>query len=147
MSNNAITHEIVLNANPASVYEAITTQKGLRGWWTDTATTGSKVGEEAEFAFNHKGAVMTFRIDALEPAQRLVWTNVRTVNNAGWKDTVITFNLSKVAGGTKIAFCHEGWKDGSASIAVCTGGWQYFLGSLKSYVETGSGTPAINEGP
>jgi len=38
-------HEIQINASPAKVYEAITTQKGLRGWWTGDGV-GAKHSEQ-----------------------------------------------------------------------------------------------------
>jgi len=37
-------HSIPIAANPEAVYEAVATQKGMRGWWTRETTMDERVG-------------------------------------------------------------------------------------------------------
>ena len=50
-------HQITINAAPAKVYEALTTQEGLRAWWTADAATEKKVGGKAEVGFDKRSRV------------------------------------------------------------------------------------------
>lgn len=43
-----IKHQIPISATPEKVYAALTTEKGLRGWWTADSKTDDKVGGKAE---------------------------------------------------------------------------------------------------
>ena len=42
---------------------------------------------------------------------------------------------------TAVLFTHADWRSPSELMAHCSARWAYFLLSLKSYVETGCGTP------
>jgi uncharacterized protein YndB with AHSA1/START domain len=58
---------------PASVlYAALSTQAGLRQWWTQTCTVGDKVGELARFEFGEIFKVM--RIETLRPDRQVRWS-------------------------------------------------------------------------
>ena len=37
----------------------------------------------------------------------------------------------------------SGFPASSACYEECVGGWKHFLGSLKTYLETGTGTPHV----
>jgi uncharacterized protein YndB with AHSA1/START domain len=64
-------------APPEAVYEALATQDGLAGHWTDQLDVREEAGAIARFGFG-PGWHMTreVRIDALEPGRRVVWTPV-----------------------------------------------------------------------
>jgi Activator of Hsp90 ATPase homolog 1-like protein len=53
-------HQIPINATPEKVYAALSTQAGLRGWWTVDATADEKVGGKADFGFDKRQ--MVFRM-------------------------------------------------------------------------------------
>ena len=48
-------HQIRIEAAPETVYAAVATQAGLRGWWTADTKTDGKVGGKAEFGFDKRG--------------------------------------------------------------------------------------------
>jgi hypothetical protein len=47
------------------------------------------------------------------------------------------------AGGTRLEFLHDGWRERGKVYEACEGGWTHFMASLKSYLETGQGTPHV----
>lgn len=38
--------ELLLSAPASTVFQALTTPKGLKGWWTTTCEIGTAVGEQ-----------------------------------------------------------------------------------------------------
>ena len=63
-----ITHELLLAADNNTVFQAVATGAGVRGWWAKDADTGAAVGDTHTLRFQ-KGdmtVTMVFRIDALE---------------------------------------------------------------------------------
>jgi hypothetical protein len=56
-----------------------------------------------------------------------------------WVGTSLAWQISPDATGTEVAFEHAGWKDDAPEPVVQ--GWRHFLGSLRSFVETGAGQP------
>jgi hypothetical protein len=76
-----IVHSVDIETTPDRLYEAITTQKGLTGWWTPQVKAEPTVGALNEFHFT--GTTLKFRVDKLEPA-RHVMSEVHRTN------TVIT---------------------------------------------------------
>ena len=53
----------------------------------------------------------------------------------------LSFDLTAQDDGTVVLFTHAGWREPCEFMAHCSARWAYFLLSLKSYVETGTGTP------
>ena len=60
-----------------------------------------------------------------------------------WVGTQIVWQIEESSTGSKIKFMHKGLVPMLDCYEVCKGGWGYFLGSLKNYLETGMGTPYI----
>ena len=68
---NRYRRQLLLSASPATVYQALTTQQGLRGWWTQTCEVSSTVGGRATFRFNRTCKVM--QIEGLVPDREVRW--------------------------------------------------------------------------
>lgn len=130
-----------ISASPGKVYEAIKTTEGNRGWWTRDCEVGQAVGDRAVFRFDAGKTVMKFRVDALEPGHLVEWTCTGHEGNPEWQGTKVSFRLIPTGAGTRVDFAHTGWREKSRCYEMCVGGWTHFMGSLKSYVETGAGTP------
>ncbi|HEV2173603.1 MAG TPA: SRPBCC domain-containing protein, partial [Nitrospira sp.] len=58
-----------------------------------------------------------------------------------WAGTSVTWQLTPVHNGTKLVFTHEGFVKKDEVYEQTRRNWDYFLASLKSYLETGKGTP------
>ena len=58
-----------------------------------------------------------------------------------WVGTKLTFDLAPKGDETVVLFTHADWREPVEFMAHCSARWAYFLLSLKSYLETGKGTP------
>lgn len=136
----SIKDEVRIRATPAAAYTALTEQAGYRGWWNKVADVPSSVGGEAKLVFTKDGQLvpMTFRIDTLTPNELVHWTCTAHGMDS-WIGTTLTWSIKAAADEVLVSLDHEGWK-GEPPGPVAQG-WQHFLGSLKSYLETGTGQP------
>jgi uncharacterized protein YndB with AHSA1/START domain len=137
-------------APAATIYRALTTTEGHRGWWTSDCEVGGAVGQEAAFRFDPMGDVhgtmeMRFRIDRLDTDRAVALTCVGQKNNPDWQDTRLTFTLSPSGGKTRVDLVHSAWRERSKVYDACVAGWSHFLQSLKAYAETGAGTPHVRK--
>lgn len=133
-----ILFELSINAPSADVYAALTQEKGIMGWWTKSATIKAEVGSLAEFRFG-PGALQ-FEVNQLQPGKLVVWKTVQ--GQPDWTGTKVRFELEDSDGGTKLRFGHRDFASEDGSFASTAYNWAYFILSLKSYLETGKGTPA-----
>ena len=144
--------QLSLAAKPNAVYEALTTPEGLRGWWTQTCDVATGLGKST-FRFNDTYKVM--QVEALEPEREVRWKCVEAHLEAPgvkktdeWVGTQIVFKLSpEGAGKTRLALEHHGLTPALECFEICQGGWDHFLSSLQSFVETGRGTPLVPDSP
>ena len=144
--------QLDLAASPAAVYAALSTQAGLRGWWTQTCEVQEVEGGSATFRFgaHHK----TMRIDRLDPGREVRWTCVQAhIEVAGlppdeWVGTTIAFRLAPSGhAGTRLDVEHLGLTPQLACWELCRTGWEQFLASLQALVEQGRGAPFVPADP
>lgn len=144
--------QLDLAAPPAAVYAALSTQPGLRGWWTQTCDVAEVEGGTATFRFgpHHK----TMRIDRLVPDREVRWHCVQAhIEVPGmpadeWVGTTIAYRLAPRGGqGTRLEVEHLGLTPALACWELCRTGWDQFLGSLQALVEQGRGQPFVPDDP
>ena len=144
---NHYQQSLVIAADPATVYAALTTPIGLRGWWSQDCDVATEVGGALQFRFGRNYKDM--RIERLEPGREVRWLCTGAHMAASeltrkdeWVGTQIVFRLMpQGAGRTRLDFEHVGLVPNLECYDLCSNGWQYFLGSLQQFVETGRGTP------
>ncbi len=155
-----ISQELIIAAAPAVVYEAITSQQGLRAWWTPGASTTGAANSIARFGFgDHYFKEMT--ITHLVPLQLVQWhcdagatewigTDISFALRAGTRDSLlndrpeILGQLEQQEGNgtmTLLVFHHNNWQTYSPMFAECSFTWARFLWGLKLLCETGTGLP------
>ena len=132
-----IIHRIGIRADPTKVFAALTTEKGLAGWWTKNTKADAKVGATLQFRFGQGGPDM--KVVGLNPNKNVKWKCVSGPEE--WVDTDLTFDLKEEDGETVLLFGHRKWKEAGEFMAHCSCKWAYFLLSLKSLLEHGKGTP------
>ena len=66
--------------------------------------------------------------------------------NDEWKGTAIVWKSTGNETGTRITLTHKGLIPKLECFEICRTGWNYFLQSLKKYLETGKGYPFKNPG-
>jgi len=133
-----IRHLITIDAPVGVVYMAITQQEGLAGWWTTDAVTNPVVGSIAGFRFGDRHH-NTIRIVTLETDDRVEW--ICLDGDPEWVGTTFTFELESREGVTVVRFTHGNWREMTDFFATCNYHWGFYMRSLKTFCETGTGEP------
>ncbi len=133
-----IKHRVGIKAATSDLYQRLTTDQGLSGWWTlDTRGTGP-VGSIIEFRFGDNGP--DFKVIELVPDQLVRWRHSGEMPG-DWMGTEIEFKLEEDEKQTIVLFRHYNWHESSDFLAHCSTKWAIFLMSLKANVEKGMGNP------
>ncbi|MEX0287663.1 MAG: SRPBCC domain-containing protein [Flavobacteriaceae bacterium] len=133
-----IKHNFTIHSSLQKVYEVITTEKGLRGWWTIGATAKPEEGFINHFEFG-PSHFKKMKITRLEEPSQVHWRCVD--GDHEWIGTTVLFVLEDRKGATFLKFSHNDWTEESEYFGVCTYHWGRFLVSLKLLCETGKGEP------
>lgn len=163
----SICQKLLIGAPAEEVYNALTTRKGLAGWWTPDTTARVEVNSIARFPFRFPtGMVFTLemKVTELKPSRLVKWNCVGGADE--WLGTTISFRLDtgdketllkshpemvpqieyqKSDKGTVVIFQHDDWKEYTPMFAECSFTWGAFLRSLKLLCETGEGKPWPNQ--
>jgi uncharacterized protein YndB with AHSA1/START domain len=135
-----ILHRIgVKDSTPEKVYEALTTLDGLAGWWSsDTVGAPNEVDGTIEFRFVPGNISM--KVLELEPSTRVLWEVV--IEPDEWVGTTVEWEIKQEDDYTIVLFSHLGWTEPTEFMHHCSTKWASFLMSLKSLLETGTGSPS-----
>lgn len=134
----AITEELIIEVTPQRVWSALTQQNEIVQWWAYEAQIKPEVGTLAEFRFRQGAFILQFELAELDQDKKMRWTSRQGLPQ--WAGTSVTWQLTPIRSGTRLIFTHDGF----AQVDERTRGiWVYFLASLKSYLETGKGTPGV----
>jgi uncharacterized protein YndB with AHSA1/START domain len=132
-----------IDARPDAVFEALATQEGLAGNWTDQLDVPEQEGGIARFGFGpDRARTLELRIDDLDPGRAVTWTPVGGF--PGWLGTSITWRLAPADdGGTIVQFRHSGWPDEAADgeMAMCGYTWAMIIDRLSAQVVRGERAP------
>lgn len=126
-------HEITIEAGPEKVYAALTTQKGLRGWWTADTIAEERAGGDAQFGFDRRGTVFNMKIEELVPPVRVVWSCHG--EHEEWKGTRLSWDIDSQDGRSVLRFRHANWREASKFFAMCNSTWGELMYRIKAYVE------------
>ncbi len=140
MSN--IRHNLTIAATIKEVYDAITLEKGLKGWWTNECSAKSEEGNINHFIFGEE-YFNKMKILKLNSPKEIYWECLD--GDKEWVGTKISFELKEKDNMTFLKFSHLGWEDESEFFGFCNHHWGRFLDSLKSLCETGKGQPFIKD--
>lgn len=137
---SSIKEKVIVRGSTDKVFDALTSTSGYRGWWSKDCQIAEKPGAESSLKFNKNGTIvsMRFRVDEVVPKKSVRWTCVAHDMDS-WIGTTLTWALAADGNATEVSFEHSGWK-GDAPEPVVQG-WRHFVGSLRSFVETGEGQP------
>ncbi len=126
-------HEIQISAPAQNVFEAITTQKGVRSWWTRDSVVQPGVGSIAEMGFNSRALLLRMRVDELRPHKRIVWYCLG--EDEEWKDTRLIWDISEKDGMTILHLLHAYWRSPGSTFATANSTWGELIHRLKDYIE------------
>ena len=138
------TTTITVGQTPEEAFAAI---NNVREWWTgDPGVEGStdKLGDE--FTYRYEDVHYSKqKIIELVPGKKVVWLVLDarlkfTQDKTEWKDTEITFEISKKGNQTEIRFTHVGLVPQFECFDSCSDAWgSYINGSLRKLITTGKG--------
>jgi uncharacterized protein YndB with AHSA1/START domain len=134
----SIIHRLYIDAPVEIVFENLTTQRGLAGWWTPEAKAQPESGSILRFAFG-AGYFKEMKVEELKRPRKIKWVCVKGYKD--WIGTTITFELEKQEQGTSLYFHHDGWKKAARELGECSYDWAMFMRSLRFLCETGKGFP------
>ena len=138
-----ILHKVgIKSSSTEDAYSALTAREGLSAWWTSDTQGQSKVGEVLKFRFG-EGRGFDMKVLELQPPTHVLWEVVEGPEE--WVGTEISFDLRQEGHWTIIFFKHRGWKEPVEFMHHCSTKWGVFLISLKSFLETGKGSPWPND--
>ena len=146
-------YEVQIAKPPAEVFDALRTLSGIQGWWTPDCDIGNQVGDLIKVRFGEM--FHTYEIESLVTDSEVRWRCVEHFHNLPgltkfdeWVGTRLHFHLSRNETGTQLTFEHEGLTEQLECFSHCSERWPFFLGvSLKQFVETGRGSPYIDQEP
>ena len=138
----AIVEELTIEVAPERVWGALTQPDEIGHWWTNDLNARPEVGSLAEFRFGEWGDfVIRFEVAELDQDKKVHWITRLGPSTGHWAGTSVTWQLEPVHNGTKLVFIHDKFAQADRRYEITRAWWQHFLGSLKSYLETGNGTP------
>jgi uncharacterized protein YndB with AHSA1/START domain len=132
-----ILHRLAIKTTPEKVYEAVSTQDGIKSWWCKNTIAKPEPGFMNIFTFGEFRNEM--KVSELSPNKKVAWECINSIEE--WIGTNISFELEEKNGKTVLRFTHGGWKAATDMFASCNYDWAVFLKSLKSFCETGKGEP------
>ena len=131
-----ILHRIRTQAPLDRVLAAITTEKGLKTWWTDDTTAQPEPGFVNIFRFVGGTVEFHFKVDEIGN-KRVAWTCLRGDKvPEEWVGTHAAFDLEPTEdGGTLIDFAHRDWKSAEGEFATCNTVWGELMHRLRDCAE------------
>jgi uncharacterized protein YndB with AHSA1/START domain len=135
-----IRHRVAITAPLEDVYGAVASKEGICEWWTRDGVQGeSSEGSRLKLFFGQQPPAAVMEVTRLSPDGQVSWSCIEGADE--WVGTKLDFDLTHKGGETVVLFTHADWREPSEFMAHCSARWAYFLLSLKSFVETGKGTP------
>lgn len=137
-----IVQELTIEVPPEHVFQALTVPTGIAGWWANHVTAEQKIGSISEIRFEN-GNVFHMEITDLEIGKKVYWRVQLSPHD--WEGSTVTWDLASIPEGTRLIFGQHNLTVGKSGYRIeeTRAGWEYFLASLKAYLETGKGTPYV----
>lgn len=131
-----------VDASPETVFEAITTKRGLESFWTPDVDATPEAGASLRFGFEDAPADLDMTVSAFDPGRRVEWECGGPWPH--WGGTRVEWKID-AGDKTSVVFGQHGWSDDQpesqfGSVALT---WAMVMLALKSYVESGKPAPAL----
>ena len=111
-------HRIGITAPAETIYRALTTEDGIRAWWTTDVKMDANAGGRAVFGFFGHSTEFQMRISAIEPFSLVRW-QCTGGSAPDWIGTTQEFILEPQADEVLLIFCHGGWERGGDHRYFC----------------------------
>jgi len=135
-----IRHNMTIAASATKIFDAVTREEGLKGWWTTDVDARPEEGYVNHFKFGENG-FNKMKVSKLQSPNEVYWECVD--GDKEWVGTKVSFELEEREDNTFLKFAHLNWAEESEFFGFCNHHWGRFLDSLKSLCETGEGQPFV----
>jgi uncharacterized protein YndB with AHSA1/START domain len=129
-----------VDADPRAVLDAITTSKGIKGFWTSRAAVPATVGETLKLEFAVAPAPFDLRLEQSDE-RTVVWRTETFPPH--WVGTSVRWDVEPRNGGVTVAFRHAAFTDEVEAGQVAYT-WGQIMVKLKQYAETGRVDPVFS---
>jgi hypothetical protein len=116
-----IIHYFQVKSPIESVFEAISSARGISKWWSRKTTGYSEFGALLELEFSDD----------------VHWQAQVTEMDPDWMDSRVGFQLSSGPEAVDVKFYHKGWKEANDHYYISSYCWAMYLRIMKRYVEFG----------
>ncbi|WP_109829429.1 SRPBCC family protein [Reichenbachiella versicolor] len=119
-------------------------RKKIYEWWTEDLEQIDERTFRVKFS---NGSFWTIKEVNFQPPEQITWkvTESHHIFSSDktdeWNNTAIKWLLIENSNSTTIQLSHIGLAEELDCYHICSKGWQFFLNSLKQYLETGIGKP------
>jgi uncharacterized protein YndB with AHSA1/START domain len=144
MKPTDFTTTLLVDQTPEEAFRAIT---NVRGWWSEEIE-GPTDQLNTEFSYHYKDVHRCkMRIIEFIPNKKIVWHVLDNYfdfiqDQTEWKDTRISFEISRKGGQTEIIFTHIGLVPRYECFTVCSEAWSFYINdSLRNLITEGKGEP------
>jgi uncharacterized protein YndB with AHSA1/START domain len=140
-----IKHVLNIKATPETIYDAVSTENGIKGWWSADCSVGTTEGSSSLLKFDKQGMLvaMGFITLTLQTNEKVVWECI-SMPNPAWIGTKISTAISPGEDGCQVIFTHSNFDKkwaGLEPFEQTKGTWNHFVSSLVSFCEGGTGQP------
>lgn len=140
MATLDITRSIDINAPVEKVWAALTESDLISQWFGDTCELDATAGGTGHFGWTEHGADFRVVVELADRPKTLVyrWARESGVDPVPGNSTVVRFDLTELAGGTRLTLLETGFDeldDPATAHGENTQGWQAELAELVEFVE------------
>ena len=145
MTKPDYTTTLLVDQTPEQAFNAI---NNVRGWWT-TVFEGHSEKLNDLFTVRFGETFITLKITEIVPGKKIGWLVTDCYKHwlkdkKEWKDTTITWDISREGNGTQITFTHHGLVPGIECYNGCEKAWNFYVNeSLHKLITTGQGIPEL----
>jgi len=133
-----IIHYLQIHAAPEKVFDALTTEDGLREWWS----TAVDIDQRQRLIHFHFAGDFNpdMRVINSQANQLVEWECI--AGHGNWQNNTFSFELREVKAETGLMFVQVYAQELTDEVyGTYNYNWGYYLHSLKLFCETGAGTP------
>ena len=134
-----ITMACNIDADAETVFRAISTSDGIRGWFTSEAEVAEGEGALHQLTFPGMPAPWQLRVEKTDPPRVLALSVVQ--GPPQWNGTTMAYEImDRPEGGVVLNFDHNDFAD-VAGVREWTIGWSTKMLALKKFAESGVPEP------
>lgn len=136
---NIILHDVHINADVSSVFDAISEPKHLNNWWTKKCSGTAQKGAKYNFYFSED---FDWYGEVTECVADQSLSITMTKSDADWDYTTFGFEIEAIDESvTRVKFYHKDWKEANHHFRRTSYCWALLLNSLREYLEVGTVVP------